>query len=561
MKQLRRALIGFVLIAGLLLAVLRLTSLGTVLLGAAQAQEFTLPPGNLPVPTERTLAWLSRSALADELLRSWAAKPLGEWQTTGKGGAPRVLLARLITRTQLEETNAFILRLRPWGNSGSRWALHPNGDYDFTLAVLTAILWLRGEEPAALFPAARDHLLHVLLTEDGGDFRATAPRTLGIVKETENHILMTEGSRYLKNRWLQRHGDPAPRYDNVANGLEGKLLAVLADMKAEGLYEFNSQPYIGYTIGALLNLEAFAAEPVRLAAREVLDLMNYGYALGSHGLRHYPPFRRRYEYATATSLTIGYQSAFMKAWLSFAPMPLATPELGRGGEVHALMGACLPYRPSDRVVQLIFDKGAGYFAQLGHGPGACPEIYSAGPRFLLSAGGSHRGERSQTVARPITLLLGDNAVDLADVFHLAGPGGDFRKWNNTGVHRNFACVAGPVHVPARFTAVQQSGAWRIYAPQPGLMLGVYSTPSVGLLALFPQAEPDALLQEILARNADSAALAHTFQFPAGPRLTYDLGSPPDRWVIVTCDGQALDRNFDRWPLVAGAFHEPVQGRP
>jgi hypothetical protein len=553
MKLLRNALLGFVLITGVLLAVLRFTPLGTILLGAAQAQEFTLPPGNLPVPTERTLAWNSTSAFADEIQQAWAARPLGDARAPGKSNAPRVVLARLITRTKLEETNAFIRDLRPWGTSGSRWALHPNGDYDFTLAVLTAILWLRGDDSATLFPATREHLLHVLLTEDGGDFRATAPRTLGIVKETENHILMTEGSRYLKNRWLQLHGDSAPRHDNVANGLEGKLLAVLAEHAATGLYEFNSQPYIGYTITALLNLEAFAAEPVRLAAREVLDLMNWSYALGSYRLRHFPPFRRRYEYAAATSLTFGYQSAFLKTWLSFAPGPMATPALGRGGDVHALFAACLPYRPPDRVVRLIFEKGVGYFAQLGHGPGASPEIYSAGPHYLFSAGGTHRGERSQLIARPTTLLLDDDAVDLADVFHLAGPGPDFRRWNNTGVYRDFACAAGPVHMPARFKAAQQNGAWRIFAVQPGLTLAVYSTPTVGLLAVFRDRTSAELLRAIQESNPDPAALAHSFQFPHGPRLTYDLASPPDRWVMVAHDGQALDREFDRWPLIAGHF--------
>ena len=533
--------------------VLRFTPLGTLLLGAAQAQNFSLPPGNLAVPHERTMAWTPHSAFADTILQSWAAKPLGDWQTTGKGNAPRILLARLVTRTQLAETNEFLQALRPWGTSGSRWALHPDGDYDFTLAVLTTMLWLHGKDSGALFPATREHLLHVLLTEEGNDFRDKAPRTLGIVNETENHILMTEGSRYLKNRWLQVHGSPAPRHDNVANGMEGKLLAFLGKMKATGLFEFNSQPYIGYTITALLNLEAFASEPVRVAARDVLDLMNWSYALGSYRLRHFPPYRRRYEYAAATSLTFGYQSAFLKTWLSFAPGPMDTPELGRGGDVHAMFGACLPYRPPDRAVGLLFDKDEGYFAQLGHGPGASPEIYSAGPRFLLSAGGVHRGERSHLIARPITLLLDDGAVDLADVFHLAGPGGDFRKWNNTGVHRNFACAAGPVHVPARFAAVQQSGAWQIYALPPGLTIAVYSTPTLGLLVVLRNLAPSETLRAILESNPDPAALAHTFQFPGGPRLAYDPAAPQDRWVLISQDGQALDRDFDHWPLVAGRF--------
>ncbi len=553
MRVLRYGLIGISLAIVSVLAVLRFTSLGTQLLGSARAQEFSLPAGNLGVPHERAMVWNARSAFAEEIQQTWAAKPLGDWQKAGKGNAPRVLLARLVTRTRLAETNDFLRALRPWGNSGSRWALHPDGDYDFTLAVLTAILWLRGDDPDTLFPTTRDHLLHTLLTEDGDRFRATVPRSLGIVNETENHILMTEGSRYLKNRWLQTHGNAAARYDNVANGMEEKLLAFLRELKTNGLYEFNSQPYIGYTITALPNLEAFAAEPVRLAARDVLDYLNWTYALGSYRLRHYPPFRRRYEYAAATSLTLGYQSAFMKTWLGYAPTPLEMTALGKGGDVHALFGACLPYRPPDQVVSLLLDKGRGYFAQLGHGPGASPEIYSAGSRFLLGAGGAHRGERANVIARPITLLLDDDASELADVFHLVGPGGDFRHWNNTGVERNFACAAGPVHVPSGFSAVRQRGDWRIFVVRPGLTVAIHSTPSRGLLAVFPNRDPDDVLRGILENNSDSAALSHRFRFPNGPTLTYDLAAPMDRWVMISRDGRMLDREYDRWPLLAGWF--------
>ena len=551
MKLLRNGLVGFFVVTGLVLATLRFTPLGALLLGAAQARKFTLPRGNLVVPHERVMAWNPHSAFADGIQQAWAARPLGDWRTAGKGNAPRVLLARLVTRTKLAETNEFLLALRPWGTSGSRWALHNSGDYDFTLAVLTAMLWLRGDEPDTLFPATREHVLHVLLTEDGDGFRSKAPRTLGIVNETENHIVMTEGSRYLKNRWLQTHGNAAPRYDNAANGMEGKLLAVLAEMKATGLFEFNSQPYIGYTITALLNLEAFGAEPLRVAAREVLDTVNWSYALGSYRLRHFPPFRRRYEYAAATSLTFGYQTAFMKTWLSFAPVPMDTPELGKGGEVHALIGACLPYRPPDRVVRLMFDKGAGYFAQLGHGPGASPEVYSTGPHFLLSAGGSHRGERSQIVARPITLLLDDGAIDLADVFHLAGPGGDFRRWNNTGVYRNFACAAGPVAIPARAKTIARNGPWQLFAPTPGLLVAVYSMPDLGLLALFPGAEPAGLLDAIARANPSGPGLARVCQFPNGPKLSYDPHSRNDRWVMTAEGDRLFEREFDHWPLFTG----------
>jgi hypothetical protein len=203
------------------------------------------------------------------------------------------------------------------------------------------------------------------------------------------------------------------------------------------------------------------------------------------------------------------------------------------------------------VVRLLFDKGPGYFVKLGHGADGSPEIYSAGRHFLLSAGGVHRDERSILVARPIT-LLGDYEGDSLDsLFSLAGPGDNFRTWNDTGVFKNFACAAGPVHVPANLRAVAENQQWKIYAPSPGLLLAVHSAPDAGVLAVFETADPSALLAAVSAANLDADRLRTSFQFPGGLRLTYDLFSPHDRWVMISAGGALLDRDFDRWPLIAG----------
>ena len=500
------------------------------------------------VPQSRSRMWNTNSAYADQINELWAHTPPGDWYSKGKGDSPRVLLARMTTRYQIEEVNDYLLGIKPWGTSGSTWSRHPKGDYDFTITVLTSLLWLYGADESRLHAATREHLLKVLLTEDGNAFRSSAPETLGLVSETENHLLMTEGSRYLKNRWLQLHGDPNPRYDNVANSMEKKIRSLISEMQTAGFYEFTSQPYIGYTITALLNLEAFASVPVRASARELLDQMNWHYALGSYQLRHFPPFRRRYEYARTTALNSGYQTVFMNAWLSFAPDGFKTPGRGSDNVTHALMGVTLPYRPSDEVVKMIYDKGDGYFALLGHGRAACPEIYSAGKKFLLSAGGANRGEGSIIVARPITLLLDDGADDLSQVFHLAGPGTNFMAWNNTGVHKNFAVAAGPVYVPARFTALQTNGSWKLYAPTPGVFVAVYSRADFGLLAVFERASADNILTSLVVANPDETQLKHTFQFPNAAKFTYDVMSPKDKWVMISAGEKKLNRNFDNWPV-------------
>jgi hypothetical protein len=67
----------------------------------------------------------------------------------------------------------------------------------------------------------------------------------------------------------------------------------------------------------------------------------------------------------------------------------------------------------------------------------------------------------------------------------------------------------------------------------------------------PGADPVALLAALGRANPTTEALAHEFTFPHGQKLTYDLASKPDQWVMLTATGQKLDRNFDQWPLLDG----------
>lgn len=503
---------------------------------------------SIDVPNQRTLNWKNQSTFADAVIASFAIRVISEDDLKGKSNLPRILLAKLMSKRDIEEVNNTLLKMKVWGVSGSTWAMNKNGDYDFTITPLTTILYLFGDKPDLLYPKTKDYLLNVLLSEEGNKYRDTAPKTNGFAKETENHILMTEGCRYLKNRWKMLHGNHDVFYDNVANGLENKVLALLERIKTNGLDEFNSIPYIGYTITALLNLEAFGSEKLRTEARNVLDYMNWTYALGSYQLKHFPPMRRRYEKASIQELTTDYQSIFMKSWLSFSPLEKYNTNIS-SGEVHALMGVCLPYRPADKVVELIFNKGKGYFVKLGHGKGACPEIFSAGKHFLLSAGGANRGKSSQIVARPITLFLNDSSSRLPQIFHLTGRGTDFMQWNNTGVFKNFACASGKVFVPENFKPMAQKNNWSIFEANDGVVIAVYSSENIGLMAIFENIEAKKLLENLEKYNPNDNELKTQFQFPNGQKITYDVNSPQDTWVIKAIDGQTVDRDFDKWELI------------
>ena len=505
---------------------------------------------NISVPKQRTQVWNIQSEFGDRVINHWSSRSLAEIKQMGKVGEPRVLLANLISGENISETNAFIRGMQVNGVSGSKWALNKNGDYDFPLTILTTILWKFGDQPTKLYPATATYMLHVLMTESGNKFRYATPKTMGLVRETENHILMTEGSRYLKNRWLTNHGHLDLMYNNSNNGMEQKLLDVLAKMKTNGLYEFNSLPYIGYTITALLNLESFGSDAMQLAARDVLDYMNWCYALGSYQFKHYPPMRRRYEKAGIQEITTDYHSLFMKAWLSYSPLNFDASK-GQANSPHSLMAVTMPYRPADQVVKLLNNKGNGYYVKLGHGPRASPEIYSAGKHFLLSAGGVNRGEQSLIVARPICLFLNDQATQQSETFNLAGPGTDFKGWNNTGVYKNFACAAGPVHIPINFKAVDQKANWSMYELQDGVVVMVYSTAQFGLIAIFENSTSTNLFDQTVSLNANEQKINTSFQFPNGEKIGYDVRAAKSTWVIQSVNEQPQNRNFDQWPLIDG----------
>ena len=508
--------------------------------------------GNIDIPTERKIKWNQHSVFADTIYQTWANRALNP--DDGKVNAPRIMLCKLLLKKDIAEVNALILKTLPWGVTGSVWALNKKGDYDFTMAILCTILYLFGNQPHILYPETTQHLVDVLLIEEGGKFRYKTPNTARIVDETENHLLMTEGSRYLKNQWKRTKGNNNPMYDNIANGMEKKLSELLHEMRNTGLYEFNSMPYTGYTITGLLNLEAFASKKIRKDARDVLDYMNYTYAIGSYQFKHYPPMRRRYDKASFSELTNDYHSVFMKSWMAYLPN-LAPGHNVNGSDVHAIIGSCMPYRPADKVVELLSDKGDGYFIKIGHGNKTCPEIYSAGKKYVLSAGGANRGKASDIVARPIVLFLDDHTESLSQSFHLSGPGSDFMKWNNTGVYQNFACAAGPVSVPAEYKPIVENENWKIFSYQSNIFIAVYSSGHCGIICLLTGNDPKQLLKKIVESNADAKLFGTKFNLPESYSIEYDLLAPDNKWVIKAVDGKSVDRDFDKWPLIDGVINK------
>ena len=125
------------------------------------------------------------------------------------------------------------------------------------------------------------------------------------------------------------------------------------------------------------------------------------------------------------------------------------------------------------------------------------------------------------------------------------------QWNNTGVYKNFACAAGQVSIPEGVVPEAQEEDWSVYAITESVIVIAYSTEKLGIIAVFEDADSQVVFEKVLAENSDYQKLKSFFKFPNGSLLEYDVQAKKDQWVMISEDGQVLDRNFDSWPLIEG----------
>ena len=119
------------------------------------------------------------------------------------------------------------------------------------------------------------------------------------------------------------------------------------------------------------------------------------------------------------------------------------------------------------------------------------------------------------------------------------------------MHRNFACAAGPVHVPDGRIPAAENDLWKIYRCNENLSLAVHSRQNFGLICLFRNGDVEDVLRQVSESNSDPRLLYSEFQWPDGIRITYDARASKDQWVIISAGGQEVNRNYDRWPLMDG----------
>lgn len=500
------------------------------------------------------LSFKEKIELGYPLLAHWAIKDLKNWKENGKTAEPRIMIAKLALKRDVEAVNKYIQSLEPWGIGGSTWAFNKKGDYDFTEINLCNLLYLFKDKPDLLYPETAEHIVNKLLIEDGNKPKTSVPHTLGLMRDTENHILMKETTRYLKNQWLYEKTG-LPGYDNHSNGMQEWYLKHLEEAAQTGPYEFNAKPYIGYSIIALLTLHAHTnSDTLRQQAERVLDLLNWEYALGSYEFKKASPFRRRLEKANDLTLYTDQHTALMHLWKYTHNRDVVEPGQIPYSKHQTLLALMLNYQLPDTILAWTEDKPHEYFVRIGHGRRASPEIYSGGPGYLISAGGVQRGRRSQIVARPIALILDDAAETILDCFHIWGRG-KMKKWNNTGVYERFACNNQPVFIPKRFIPKGSAGGWMVFQPyeEKPFFVAVYNAKELGLMVIFRRyvGNVQTLANMLVQNNPDASKLYSTMNIPSGPTITYDLLAKKKYWVIQSVDGKRVDRNHDQWPRISG----------
>ena len=540
-----KKIFAYLLIVSITIPVL-LYVLVNIFAGAGRKMDKPIELGNIKIPTRRTLSFNDNSELKQNILDGWTSKTPKDWKPDEKVNLKnsRIVISCFLEGKRVEEMNKYLMRQKAVGHPGSPWLLYPLGDYDFTAMAFTALLYLFGEKPDILYPKTRQHLLNNILTIEGNKFR----RNVGymFLEDSENHILMTEGSRYLKNQWLRNHGNNAPEYNNKTNGVEKKLKIFLEEIDTYGFYEFNSAPYLGYTYCALLNLYEFASGDIRSLSGKLLDRLNWQYALSSYKFKHFPPNRRRFGKNFKKNIDSDYHTVMLKVWGSLYDESLSL-NMSRG-QHHALWATFVSYKPADKVIKWVLDKPKPYFVKMGHGFNSCPEILSGDKSYLLSAGGANQGRRSLIVAKPIMLFLDDDASEMEHAFHMFGPGDNFIDWNNTGVYEDFACTKGKVNIPVNKKVLKSSGNWKIFLITEGIYLAIFSKEELGLMVIVRSNSVENILEDILRKNSDEKKLSTYFNHPNGNLIEYDLNSPKDQWVIKSVNNISTNRNFSEWDL-------------
>ena len=255
------------------------------------------------------------------------------------------------------------------------------------------------------------------------------------IPETENHLLMINTSKYLKNQIIINEvpdSDGTNRYRKDQAAVKDWLMVKMQSILKNDLVEYNSRPYNRYSTMAIQNIADFADDDdLRMGARIVLDYLHAKFVVGSQQGRRFLPFRRKRE-AMAGFIDVdapnnnglfdlihaGDHQIGLNLFYAGQLDQMRDDFVSFGAGGQDIFAVTSGYQPADFVLDLAFDKSTPLFQRIHH---ASAEIYSSGMGFLISAGGmttdyaySFAGlgkDDDKGVAMPTTLFLPKSATD------------------------------------------------------------------------------------------------------------------------------------------------------
>lgn len=505
----------------------------------------------------------------------------------------QTMIARMIYRQDLAAVSANLLTpsFQPWG-VGTNIAVLGSvckrlGDYDFVLQSLVHMAYIDDEAGRTILTEpARRKLRDVLLSESGllHHIKFTLKNCIPVkITDSENHILMSEIARYLKNQLVfedsKRAGQDNPGFDNARNGFDDWMLQHLSQFLRNDFNEVNSRPYQGYTLVALANLYSHARSPrVKTMAQMVIDYLAAKTAAQSSGLRRNPPFRRQKARRDLSNLvdydnTVYFFSVDSGAYRYLSLTPGNEQKMSFSGDDYIMfMSAVDRYEIPKLIVDLMVERKSPDFTRMRHRD---VEVYASSSNFLISAGGRHRSQfgfftgESDEWGVPTFIIPTNYGMEKRDLFHIDGDA-NWNKKNNLCVAPGFACGQN-LYVPANIdkSCIVTRGAWTFYdlekcqTPHMGFYVAALRSDAkqkmqLGMLEVSEPTMPFDRFVESIARNNGSLALVPgqivTYKKSDGHSVTFrpDPG-PMDSSPIVALDGVKQETDTKKWPLASGSI--------
>ena len=395
----------------------------------------------------------------DQLIKYYAKKKLGEtFDLKNHRGFSQPAVARAYYGIDGSEVSRIILEdnFKPFGKVGTNFKFIPRicerrGDYDFALIHLIQLAFI-SKNKNYLSEKAYEKLILKMLTAKGNKHHTSFRLGLcGKFKDTENHILMTETSRYLTNDLLKdfykkKQKPLADVYDNSANGFDDWLIKHLQDLKINSFDEYNSKPYQSYAIIPIANLAAFAKnKKIKKIARELLDHQSRIFNIQSYKGIRLPPFRRQLFYEQQNEILSGdgeiSRHALLVGEIDFYPGGGKFRIVNYGAHVMFSL-AVTGVKINEDTLKEIFQRDKDQYIFFKH---QTPEIYHRSKSYTLSAGGVHVNrldggtKLNDGWAMPTTLLTKYNPNPTKESFFRFKGNRHRLKRRNTCVYKNFAC--------------------------------------------------------------------------------------------------------------------------